>query len=461
MTCLPFGLATAPKAFSMLTNWVAQFLRNRHYIRILVYLDDYLIAHQNANALREHVKITVEVLESLGWQINYEKSVLCPKKSLVYLGIQWQPRDNQKSLTSEKIVHIIGTVESVLLQGKITLKSAQKIVGLLNFASFAVPRGRLNHRHLLLLKISLESKGQKKAVPLPQKVIDELVWWRTNCQLTTPIHYPDITNYLATDASGQAWGCQLNNVALSGNWRKQELYLHSNQKEMLAILYAIRSHAHILRHSSTLIQCDNRTVVAYLKNEGGTRFPPLLTLARQILELIDQYKIHMTIFHIPGRYNSQADHLSRHRRPPEWHLLPTCVNKIFAKWGVPMIDLFASKTAHVVNNYVSRDLRDVEARFHDAFSAPWNFPLAWVFPPPFLVPRVLSHLNQSTGVYLLIVPRWEKVFWRADLKTRALEAPMTLRHLDTQMIDTSTGRPPPKVEDLILEAWRCGAGPRQ
>lgn len=457
MTCLPFGLSTAPKVFACLTNWIAQTLREKG-IRVIVYLDDYLLAHQEQDILFNHVSILLKTLEYLGFQINYQKSVFVPQKHITYLGIVWDPWQNFKYLPQEKSAVIVKKVTQILETGKIVLKELQSLVGLLNFASFVVPRGRLNYRASLAFLNSLSKHLTKTRYSIPCQMIEEMRWWLRNCYLMTPIHLPPPTHFLATDASDVAWGAQIDSLAISGTWNREERHLHCNQKEMLAIYKTLESHAPNMAQSSVLIQSDNRTAVAYLRNEGGTKSQMLMNLARRIFRILDDHQIHLKINYIPGKFNNHADCLSRHRRAPEWHLLPDCTEIVFAKMGIPVIDLFASKTARVVANYATLDLNDHEAMFHDAFSVRWSFPLAWVFPPPFLIPKVLMHLNQASGVYLIVVPRWDKVFWRADLKARAIAAPFTLTNLQRFLIDTTTGLPPPQVQEITLEIWKCGGG---
>lgn len=457
MTCLPFGLASAPRTFATVTNWIAELLRSRG-IRCVVYLDDFLLANQSMHKLRDDIALTVNIMQKLGWAINFEKSVLNPTQCLEFLGITWDTKRNAMSLSESKCLSLRKALHEQLTSGKWSLKQYQRLMGRLNFANFVTKRGRLHCRTLQFFSRQLSKSHPYRKVTIPQPVQIDIKWWINAIGARMPIHMNAVTHLLTTDASNIGWGAQINDHFIMGTWKKTQMSWHANRKEMFAVYAAVLHEQNHLHDAQILLQTDNRTVVSYINKEGGTKSKKLLKQTRQLLSVLDTLNVHLLAQYFPGRFNAEVDALSRQKRCPEWHLTAEATSIIFLMWGTPEMDLFASKTAHVIQRYVSMDVQDHQAQHHNAFCHQWHYELAWLFPPPNLIPRVLSHLNQASGRYILIAPKWNKVFWRADVQRRALRPPYPIPDLARNLIDTRTGVHPPEIQDLHLEAWLISGG---
>ncbi|XP_063373997.1 uncharacterized protein LOC134661745 [Cydia amplana] len=458
MTCLPFGLATAPCAFANVTNWLANLFR-KEGIRIAVYLDDFLIMHTNPRVLQKQTAQVLNCLIRLGWCINWEKSILIPRKSLEYLGIVWNTDQNIKLLPDTKLNKVVKTIEKTLQSNWWTWKTAKIILGNLNFAAFVVPLGKLHCRTIQIEANRLPENDIHKKFHLPVNVTQELHWWLNHSHQPSAIHHKEPTVFITTDASDQGWGATINDMNLSGTWSNEQLSWHSNRKELWTLKETLRQSAAYHKSQTILAQTDNRSVAAYITKEGGTKSRTLLQLAKEILELAHRYQIHLVARYLPGRYNLTADSLSRFRANPEWTLSSEMVEIIFKKFGTPSIDLFASFRSAVVDQYVSEDAKDQACVFVNAFSRPWHYRLGWLFPPPSLIPRILHHLEKSSGTYLLVAPKWEKTFWKVELHRRALSPPFRIWKLRKHLVDIQTMKAPPAVEKLALQVWKIRAGP--
>ena len=110
-----------------------------------------------------------------------------------------------------------------------------------------------------------------------------------------------------------------------------------------------------------------------------------------------------------------ADSLSRHFEDGiEWELNRDLFEKICAVFGVPQIDLFASRVNHQTRAYASWK-PDPHASYVDAFSVSWSqFTNSYMFPPFCLVGRC-------------IVPLWTTQTWFTNLLSLLVDVPRIFR----------------------------------
>ena len=83
--CLPFGLASAPRAFTKLLKPLVAVIRSKG-IRIVIFLDDLLIMHQDKVQCQKIFSQITHLLSNLGFLIKQEKCSSCPTQQITFLG---------------------------------------------------------------------------------------------------------------------------------------------------------------------------------------------------------------------------------------------------------------------------------------------------------------------------------------------------------------------------------------
>ncbi len=108
---LPFGLALTPRTFTKCVDAALAPLRLQG-IRILNYIDDWLIlAHSEQMAVR-HRDVVLAHMKELGLRLNAKKSVLSPLQRTTYLGVVWDSTTMQARLSPARIESILTTVKT-------------------------------------------------------------------------------------------------------------------------------------------------------------------------------------------------------------------------------------------------------------------------------------------------------------------------------------------------------------
>ncbi len=144
---LPFGLALSPRTFTKCVDAALAPLRLQG-IRILNYIDDWLILAQSEQLAIQHRDLVLAHIKELGLRLNAKKNVLSPVQRTTYLGVVWDSTPMQACMSPARLESILTSVKRVREGWSLTVKQFQRLLGLMAAASNVIPLGLLYMRPL-------------------------------------------------------------------------------------------------------------------------------------------------------------------------------------------------------------------------------------------------------------------------------------------------------------------------
>lgn len=148
---LPFGLASAPYIFTKVMKPVICSLRERGFFSV-IYLDDFLLIAPSYNQCLDNIYTTVELLSSLCFLVNKNKSVLTPAKSCRFLSFLFDTDLFALSIPSDKREKLLQKTLIMLNKKSCKIRYLASYVGSLTSICPAVQYGMLHTKILERIK---------------------------------------------------------------------------------------------------------------------------------------------------------------------------------------------------------------------------------------------------------------------------------------------------------------------
>ena len=176
---LCFGLSTAPQVFARVFVVMSAWAHS-HGIRLLRYLDDWLVLSSSEREAKQAVQSLLSVCRTLGIVINEKKSDLVPSQTVKYLGMTIDTEAGKVFPSLARVEKFLMVAESFCAMDSPPAQLWQVIISHLASLERLVPHCRLWMRSVqwhLKTHWSQESDPPSLPVALPREVRRDLSWW--------------------------------------------------------------------------------------------------------------------------------------------------------------------------------------------------------------------------------------------------------------------------------------------
>ena len=410
---LPFGLSTSPFIFTKIMKPVVAYLRKIGVI-VVIYLDDFLIIGATREECLNSLRLTIDLLQFLGFIINFEKSVLVPSKICKFLGVIINSVDMTLELPREKKAKIKDLVEIALREKVIKIQGLEELIGTLVSACPSVAYGWAHYKSLEYLKLISLAKhnfNEGATVALTDESIQDLVFWRRSIlNASNKIRNSKFDLEIFSDASTTGWGAVCEGKKANGFWNIKEQEMHINYLEIKAAFLALKCFTKKLFNKQILLRIDNITALAYINKMGGTRANDLHLITKDLWQFCEDRDIWVFAEYVASKENVADEGSRLTNLDTEWELASFAFNKIVEKFGRPNIDLFATRINKKCRIFCSWQ-RDPEAYAINAFTINWSNYFWYAFPPFAILSKVFNKISEEQSSGIILVPFWPSQPW--------------------------------------------------
>ena len=422
----PIRVEISPRAFTRLMTPVIAHIRSLG-IRIVIYLDDILILHQDPSVLQSIFRKVVSLLEGLGFLINLNKCSQFPSQQLIFLGTMLNTVTMSLSLLTEKLDLIQQGALQLRTKGKSTLPELAALLGRMSHAAQnGILLAPLHYRALQRVHsagtLRYGCKGSKQSLDLSREVMKDVEWWLSQEPRNTNTHHlrsPPFDLVIHTDASLLGWG-QQQTTPPSGDAGAQRshsnisMYWSSKQHILQSRLsQGIGNHQRLI--STCASTTPQRWHISTRGGGGGTHSPSLSAIALELWSYVLKIRSWVTATHIPGILD--ADTASRQLFPD----ISENSGSVLSPGG-RSVCIKANPPGRELCLQISRS----GAIAVDAFLQDWSRWKSFIHPPVNLLLRIVKKIRDEGASALVIAPNWPNVPWYPQLAQMLVDYPLQL-----------------------------------